>query len=72
MIDIRAGELRTIVGARVHGKLDVSDIVIISRTGLCPPEHAALVRAADVEAVVIRGEWLQILRFDLLYVSRIL
>ena len=49
----------TVVGAGVDGKLDAPlDLLRLGWDGLGPSQRALLVRVADVELVVVRGEWL--------------
>lgn len=57
------------VGTRKNSKTDFGNIVVFVRTGLGSTEWTLVGATANVELVVVLGEWGQVLRFDLLKVS---
>ena len=64
-ITIRIEEAERVVRATVDSNTDFSDIIVCVWCCLCASERAFVFRIANIELVVVRSVWLQILRLNL-------
>jgi hypothetical protein len=64
-------ESERVVGTRVHGKSDFGDVIISVWRGLGASKRTFVVRATNIELVVVCGVWFHVLGFDLGHISEV-